>query len=491
MLYCLNKKYQNFDSLFNFAEFINLLKNNNCLFNFNNEEILHKLKKTYDLIVTSEGKFNKDDLKKCVYDFYGLKNRNCFSRESMYERGFSNEEITKILSENAKKAKANRKINFNNIYHFGNYSFKLSEQPKCKLCGSELSFAIKNNGELQILKCKNENCESNKNKTKKKYAIYPDEILKIIKEKDRHTKKSCIEYWLDKGYSKEDALKQISIFQKHVSECVKNRRHINKEHIKNLYGQEKSEQFFKERSIWCEEFWVKRGYTLDESKEKIEQYQKENAQKFLKKVTKEDLKRKSPKCVEYWIKRGYSESEAVRIISDSQKTFSLQKCIEKYGEEKGYEKWEERQKKWQQSLHENGFHQFYYSNISQDLFEKIEKEYTEKDKEYLFYGKKNKEYSMVNNKGTYYRFDFCDLKRKKVIEFNGDIYHGNPKIFKPSDKPNPFHKDKTCEDLWEEDKIKRQTIENNDFQELIVWENDYRENPDKVFNICLNFLLNE
>ena len=52
----------------------------------------------------------------------------------------------------------------------------------------------------------------------------------------------------------------------------------------------------------------------------------------------------------YWTSRGYSEEEAKKIISERQVTFSLEKCIEKYGEEDGRQKWLDRQEKWQDTL---------------------------------------------------------------------------------------------------------------------------------------------
>lgn len=52
----------------------------------------------------------------------------------------------------------------------------------------------------------------------------------------------------------------------------------------------------------------------------------------------------------YWLKQGYTEQEAKELLSERQRTFTLKKCIQKYGEERGIEKWKERQKKWQETL---------------------------------------------------------------------------------------------------------------------------------------------
>lgn len=52
----------------------------------------------------------------------------------------------------------------------------------------------------------------------------------------------------------------------------------------------------------------------------------------------------------YWLKLGYSEEEAKEKLSERQTTFSLEKCIKKYGEEEGRKRWKKRQEKWLKSL---------------------------------------------------------------------------------------------------------------------------------------------
>jgi hypothetical protein len=120
----------------------------------------------------------------------------------------------------------------------------------------------------------------------------------------------------------------------------------------------------------------------------------------------------------------------------------------------------------------------------------LEKKYPTDDKDYLFYEKKNKEYTLKNDNGFYYRYDFCDLKRRKFIEFNGDIYHGNPLIYNENDKPNPYS-DKTAGELWAVDEDKKDVAKRNGFTELVIWEKDYRESKEKIISECINFLLNE
>ena len=89
---------------------------------------------------------------------------------------------------------------------------------------------------------------------------------------------------------------------------------------------------------------------------------------FSMKVQKEITPEKRPNRIEYWLNKGYSYVEAEKQLTNRQKTFSLKKCIEKYGEEKGREIFSDRQKKWQKSLNENGNLKHGFSRSSQILF---------------------------------------------------------------------------------------------------------------------------
>lgn len=58
----------------------------------------------------------------------------------------------------------------------------------------------------------------------------------------------------------------------------------------------------------------------------------------------------NPKRVEYYLHRGQSEKSARSSLSSSQSTFSLEKCVEKYGEDEGRLIWENRQFRWMNSF---------------------------------------------------------------------------------------------------------------------------------------------
>ena len=54
--------------------------------------------------------------------------------------------------------------------------------------------------------------------------------------------------------------------------------------------------------------------------------------------------------IEFYTSRGHSIESAEKFLSERQTTFSLEKCIKKYGEQEGFIVWQERQNKWQNTL---------------------------------------------------------------------------------------------------------------------------------------------
>ena len=208
----------------------------------------------------------------------------------------------------------------------------------------------------------------------------------------------------------------------------------------------------------------------------------------------------------------YGEIEGVRRWknwtkrqSDSQKiALSKKGFIERYGEIEGIKK----RKEWIENLKlshkietyikkygtEDGIKLYkkhiknkktttcFYSKISQllffDLLECIE------DKENVFFAEHGKEKSVEK-----YRVDFC--YNNKIIEFNGDIWHGNPTIYKSNDTPNPFDKKLTSKDIWLKDKNRIDILKQNGYIVHVVWENDYNLYKEKAFNDCLNFILKD
>ena len=189
-----------------------------------------------------------------------------------------------------------------------------------------------------------------------------------------------------------------------------------------------------------------------------------------------DNKMEAGNCVftkEYYINHfNMSEDEAEKALSERQSTFSLEKCIERYGDEEGRKIWLERQEKWQKNYkHAN------YSKISQELFKELE--ILLKPYNLSIYFATNGEDPTQNNEKVLnlstgvLRPDFYIDELNLVIEFDGDYWHGTL----PSGKSR--------------DEVKNQRMETDGVPYLRVKEKDYRKDKNKVLNDCLTFIMNE
>jgi len=160
--------------------------------------------------------------------------------------------------------------------------------------------------------------------------------------------------------------------------------------------------------------------------------------------------------------------------------------VEKYGKEEADKKWVVYLKK----LSDTSYFRTYnkqnnknWSKISQKLFWEI---YSEINSQYkkIYFAELNHEFSCgIRSKN----FDFVIKDTKKVIEFNGDKWHANPKIYEEEDIPFDFI-GISAKEIWENDKSKNDLAKQNGYDILIIWESDYRNNSNKELEKCLNFI---
>lgn len=180
-------------------------------------------------------------------------------------------------------------------------------------------------------------------------------------------------------------------------------------------------------------------------------------------------------------KEYYSTEEEYK---NRQATFSFEKCIKKYGLKKGKEIFTERQIKWHESLKKSM--KCGYSKSSQELFDIL---YSKLNNNNVFYATLNKEYYIKkSSKKGIWKFDFTDLKNKKIIEYNGDLFHANPNIFEKYDNPHPFKKELTSNEIWKKDNLKYKDAKKLGFFILIIWDSDLKKNKNKEIQKCLDFL---
>lgn len=84
--------------------------------------------------------------------------------------------------------------------------------------------------------------------------------------------------------------------------------------------------------------------------------------------------------------------------------------------------------------------------------------------------------------------DECNLELKIVVEFNGDMYHCNPRKWKSTDY-NKIIK-MTASDKWEKDRNRIYKLKNLGYITFVVWEEDWALNRDIIKQKLINYINN-
>jgi len=85
------------------------------------------------------------------------------------------------------------------------------------------------------------------------------------------------------------------------------------------------------------------------------------------------------------------------------------------------------------------------------------------------------------------RWFYPDIRIDKniIIEFYGDYWHANPKMFKAEDI---VHHNLTAKQIWDNDKKRINILKNNGFNVSIIWQKEYLNNKNKVVKQIINNL---
>jgi hypothetical protein len=103
--------------------------------------------------------------------------------------------------------------------------------------------------------------------------------------------------------------------------------------------------------------------------------------------------------------------------------------------------------------------------------------YSYKTKQYCVYG---------NNKANFYDI----VHNNRAIEYNGDYWHCNPKIF----VENYYHTvaNKVAKDIWQEDTNKINLLkQKRNIECMVIWESDFLQSPNEMLEECKKWILYE
>lgn len=218
-------------------------------------------------------------------------------------------------------------------------------------------------------------------------------------------------------------------------------------------------------------YWLKRGFSEDEAKDRIKKLQTINASKS---VLKGRYDKRSILCKQYWLDKGKTETEAIELIKQHQI-----KASAKSSKFKGHVRSDESKRKISNTIQKKiKLYGFANTNGTSKL-----------EKEFYGYIKENIDIDVqANVKVNYYIVDV--LKNKKIIEFYGDYWHCNPKFYKSGDLVK-FKKTKNwvVDYIWNKNNERIDNLKSMGYDVLIIWEYDWKQNRNECINQIKDFLI--
>ena len=311
----------------------------------------------------------------------------------------------------------------------------------------------------------------------KKYGISEEEAKEKIKQLKKKVSESNV-------YSIEWQIQKYNISE----EEAKNKIQKIKDKIK-LKQKKLSDFDYKAMSSKNPEHWIKKGYSAKEAAKKAKKqifdmqqiYQekkKNNPEKYIGSFNTQ---------IEYHLKQTNGNlDKAKELLIERQSTNNLKTYIKKYGDS-GYDRWKERNKEWS-ILMEKKYKKGEYSKAPKDISyisSKIEREFISKLLLKLPKDIKYKTQFRLYEGSKYYMYDVL-INNKVIIEFNGDFWHANPKYY-DKDWINPLINE-SAKTIWNREHIKLELIKEYNYDYIIIWENEYRENKNKTIDILIQKL---
>ena len=182
--------------------------------------------------------------------------------------------------------------------------------------------------------------------------------------------------------------------------------------------------------------------------------------------------------LKYWIEKLGEEDGVLRyqeICYNKGKSNRLQYWIEKYGKVEGEKKYRIHIEQQCKKTLVKGFFTGLNHRVKQILISNniaYEEEYP-----ILYEG----------NKHFFYDFKIGNI----ILELNGDYWHCNPSMYKESDIVQyPGNNYKLVKDIWERDKKKKEVAILNNFDFVVLWENELKSMSDEeLLNFINSFII--
>lgn len=210
---------------------------------------------------------------------------------------------------------------------------------------------------------------------------------------------------------------------------------------------------------------------------------KEQIKASMKKAN-EKAARNSIRTIGYWMNKGCDEDEAKEMVSWYQAR-NLDWFIHYYGEDDGRKRYNRKRERWMKTMAKKSPKEMADINRRKcskgSAISKLEQEFA-----------KN-----LEGRGLIVETQFPIHTKRKVhvydirvgnllIEINGDLWHMNPEIYKPTDKNRVTGM--IAEEKWIKDDKKKSDAAKRGFRVVTIWESDLKRDYNKYIDMCVNFV---
>lgn len=234
-------------------------------------------------------------------------------------------------------------------------------------------------------------------------------------------------------------------------------------------------------------------YTESEIDYEIRKQQTIFSKKSAEKRKKQNEETHDVTCrqVNYWMRNGYSYDESVELVRKVQATNTIETYIKKYGYEMGVSEWNKRNSEWGERMRvlkqENGCVGNAYSKSACKLFDSVIETLSNEGIffEKVYYGKKEfSKWDSDYNRVYFYDFVINDIKL--CVEYNGIMFHPKPNDY----EWKSLFSGKGYDEVREYDMRKQQLITDLGYTLIVVWEDDIFEKSLKKITDTCKLLLN-
>ena len=251
-------------------------------------------------------------------------------------------------------------------------------------------------------------------------------------------------------------------------------------------------------------FYLARGFTEEQAKIELHNYQSKIIKKVHKKLNPSNINT----CLEYYTTRGYTLEEAKEMLHNRQSMTSLVSYKNRYGDELGEQKYKERINKFSLTYKnkdekikkkENSFRGRTFKQLKEKYGEekalniirnKMPKSRLISNLETKVYNELLKDYPEIKKQlplffdNNIYIFDI--VLNNIIIEVNGTFWHADPRFYKETDK---IYRGLTAKEIWEKDKNKKRIAENEGYILVYIWEKEINNNFEETINFIKNIFL--